>query len=57
MPLDGSDTLNPYVKLYLLPDPDKTSKMKTVTAHKTLNPTYNQMVCDSYHIKCKTSDH
>ena len=46
MPRDGSDTLDPYVKLYLLPDPKKASKQKTKIARKTLNPTYNQMVID-----------
>ena len=44
VPRDGSDTLDPYVKLYLLPDPKKASKQKTKIARKTLNPTYNQMV-------------
>ncbi|XP_075869462.1 phosphatidylinositol 4-phosphate 3-kinase C2 domain-containing subunit beta isoform X2 [Nelusetta ayraudi] len=40
---DGSDP-DPYVKLYLLPDPQKTSKRKTRAARRTCNPTYNQML-------------
>lgn len=43
---DGSDP-DPYVKLYLLPDPQKTSKKKTRAARRTCNPTYNQMVASS----------
>ncbi|KAG2468265.1 phosphatidylinositol 4-phosphate 3-kinase C2 domain-containing subunit beta [Polypterus senegalus] len=40
---DGADP-NPYVKLYLLPDPQKTSKRKTKAARRTRNPTYNEML-------------
>ncbi len=40
---DGTDP-DPYVKLYLLPDPQKTSKRKTKAARRTCNPTYNEMV-------------
>lgn len=40
---DGNDP-DPYVKTYLLPDPQKTTKRKTKVARKTCNPTYNEMV-------------
>lgn len=40
---DGTDP-DPYVKLYLLPDPQKMSKRKTKAARRTCNPTYNEMV-------------
>ncbi len=40
---DGTDP-DPYVKLYLLPDPQKISKRKTKAARRTCNPTYNEMV-------------
>uniref|UniRef100_A0A4W5PGT2 Phosphatidylinositol-4-phosphate 3-kinase catalytic subunit type 2 beta n=1 Tax=Hucho hucho TaxID=62062 RepID=A0A4W5PGT2_9TELE len=40
---DGTDP-DPYVKLYLLPDPQKTGKRKTKAARRTCNPTYNEML-------------
>ncbi|KAH0502867.1 Phosphatidylinositol 4-phosphate 3-kinase C2 domain-containing subunit alpha [Microtus ochrogaster] len=39
---DGADP-NPYVKTYLLPDTQKTSKRKTKISRKTRNPTFNEM--------------
>ena len=35
-------TADPYVKSYVLPDPNKSTKRKTRIARKNLNPTYNQ---------------
>ena len=45
IPREGTDSTDPYVKLYLIPDPNKQTKLKTKIARKTLNPTYNEMVC------------
>jgi len=44
-PTSSGDIPNPYVKLYLLPDPTKQTKRKTNIAHSTSHPTYNEMVC------------
>ncbi|KAJ8252728.1 hypothetical protein COCON_G00220400 [Conger conger] len=40
---DGAEP-NPYVKTYLLPDPQKNSKRKTKISRKTRNPTFNEML-------------
>ncbi|XP_048728478.1 rabphilin-3A-like isoform X3 [Ostrea edulis] len=39
---DTNGYSDPYVKLYLKPDPEKRSKFKTVVKKKTLNPEYNE---------------
>lgn len=41
---EGSYTADPYVKVYLHPDPNKTTKQKTKVAKRTLHPTYNETV-------------
>ncbi|KAM4795805.1 LOW QUALITY PROTEIN: phosphatidylinositol 4-phosphate 3-kinase C2 domain-containing subunit beta [Rhinophrynus dorsalis] len=44
LPLQDNQEPNPYVKIYLLPDSQKTTKRKTKVARKTCNPTYNEML-------------
>ena len=44
VPRDGAESVDPYLKLYLLPDPDKETKRKTRIARKTLSPTFNETV-------------
>ena len=44
IPREGYEMADPYVKLYLLPDPNKETKKKTKIAKRTLNPTYNETV-------------
>ncbi|XP_061196421.1 rabphilin-3A-like isoform X1 [Saccostrea echinata] len=39
---DTNGYSDPYVKLYLKPDPEKRSKFKTAVKKKTLNPEYNE---------------
>ncbi|XP_065934669.1 double C2-like domain-containing protein beta isoform X4 [Magallana gigas] len=39
---DSNGYSDPYVKLYLKPDPEKRSKFKTAIKKKTLNPEYNE---------------
>jgi len=43
-PTSSGDVPSPYVKLYLLPDPQKQTKRKTNIARSTHHPTYNEMV-------------
>ncbi|KAK6191075.1 hypothetical protein SNE40_002823 [Patella caerulea] len=40
----GTDTPSPYVKTYLLPDPDKHTKRKTKIARSSANPTFNELL-------------
>ncbi|CAC5401291.1 PIK3C2 [Mytilus coruscus] len=43
--LPGGSTLpSPYVKTYLLPDPDKQTKRKTKIVKDTTHPTYNEVI-------------
>ncbi|XP_077337382.1 phosphatidylinositol 4-phosphate 3-kinase C2 domain-containing subunit beta [Lithobates pipiens] len=44
LPPRDTNEPSPYVKIYLLPDPQKTTKRKTKVAKKTCNPTYNEML-------------
>eukprot|EP00111_Clytia_hemisphaerica_P002879 TCONS_00008147-protein len=37
-------TSDPYVKVYLLPDKNKTSKKKTMHRRKTINPIWNETI-------------
>ena len=54
VPASGTNTANPYVKVYLLPDPYKSTKKKTKIAKRTLHPTYNETV--RYSITTSTCD-
>ena len=51
--------MDAYIKLYLLPDAEKTTKQKTKIVRKTLAPTYNETVsgcvsCEFYEFSvCK----
>ena len=40
----GSAMPSPYVKIYLLPDPDKLTKRKTKIVKLTTHPTYNEVI-------------
>ncbi|KAI0209340.1 Phosphatidylinositol 4-phosphate 3-kinase C2 domain-containing subunit alpha [Lamellibrachia satsuma] len=42
--VQGDEAPDPYVKLYLLPDPTKLTKRKTKIAKGTFHPTYNEML-------------
>lgn len=43
---------SPYVKTYMLPDPEKQTKRKTKVVKDTTHPTYNEVVS----IKCNQSN-
>ena len=51
VPASGTNTANPYVKVYLLPDPYKLTKKKTKVAKRTLHPTFNETVRSFAHVK------
>ena len=42
LPKSAGNLSDPYVKIYLTPDPAKSTKRKTKIARRTLNPTYNE---------------
>ena len=39
----GQTSVDPYVKCYLMPDPNKDSKRRTATKHGTQFPTFNEI--------------
>ncbi|KAK3611626.1 hypothetical protein CHS0354_018322 [Potamilus streckersoni] len=44
LPTFGSDLPSPYVKMYLLPDPEKLTKRKTKIIKHSTHPTYNELI-------------
>ena len=44
----AGDPPDPYVKLYLLPDPMKVTKRKTKIVKSTFHPTFNEIVSAFY---------
>ncbi|KAL4225582.1 Phosphatidylinositol 4-phosphate 3-kinase C2 domain-containing subunit alpha [Mactra antiquata] len=44
LPLVGSEPPSPYVKTYLLPDPEKQTKRKTKVFKDSTHPTYNELI-------------
>lgn len=42
MPHPTGMVCDPYIKLYLLPDPDKSTKQKTKVHRKTLSPNFDE---------------
>ncbi|XP_041367790.1 phosphatidylinositol 4-phosphate 3-kinase C2 domain-containing subunit alpha-like [Gigantopelta aegis] len=42
--VDGTNLPSPYVKTYLLPDPEKHTKRKTKVVKNTNHPTYNEVI-------------
>lgn len=45
--MDSNGLSDPYVKLHLLPGANKSTKLRTKTIHKTLNPQWNETL--TYH--------
>ncbi|KAL3843199.1 hypothetical protein ACJMK2_021144 [Sinanodonta woodiana] len=44
LPAFGSELPSPYVKMYLLPDPEKQTKRKTKIIKHSTHPTYNELI-------------
>ncbi|XP_052799554.1 phosphatidylinositol 4-phosphate 3-kinase C2 domain-containing subunit beta-like isoform X2 [Mya arenaria] len=55
LPTLGSDLPSPYVKIYLLPDPEKQTKRKTKVIKDTTHPTYNELI--EYRLPLETVRH
>ncbi|CAI9715995.1 double C2-like domain-containing protein beta isoform X1 [Octopus vulgaris] len=53
--MDSNGYSDPFVKIYLKPDPGKKSKFKTETKRKTLNPEYNEIF--NYNIRYNELTH